>query len=196
MAKGKYASAAKSRRIEELETELESAQEDLRRANEALSKVTLERNLLRSKDSAARMKEAGRMAANDLARMANQYSAQREAIESDTAKLLMYLVDVVARVNSGEIAAGQMPGELPGVLHHFSPRPGELFARAVGADESTDPSIAVMGNRRNRRSDVNGYRAEASRRRENGDGHTIADETLGDPKAWLSRTQGWERHIR
>lgn len=192
MARGKYGAKAESRRNEELELELAGAQEELRRARETIADLTLERNGLRSKDASTRMREAGRLAAADLRAQHENHQRELTAEKARTSMLLAYLVDVLADVNSGKIGAGQTPGDLPGLLHHYSDRPGELWARVVGAHDSTDPDVAVMASRRNRRADVNGYQAEASRRREHGLDDDPSYAVLGDPNAWKSRIRGWE----
>lgn len=194
MAKGKYANAAKAHRIEELEATITELNEKLAARDEQIHELSTERNLLRAKDDSARLAEAAALARRDVAALQARHDEQRERLAQDTARLLMYLVDTLAKVNAGEIGVGQMPGDLPGLLHHFSAKPGELFARVVGAHDSDDPDVAIMGNRRNRRAGVNDYRAEAAHRKERG--REVEDETLGDPNAWLARTDDWQDHLR
>lgn len=188
MTRGRYANAAKARRIEELEHENAALTEKISVLEDEKAELHKQCNLLRGKDSSLRMKQAAELARNDIAALAENHRRELAVAQHRTAELLDYLVEVVAAVNRGEIAAGQTPADLPGLLHHFAPvsasSAGELFARAVGAHGSDDPDIAVMATRRNRRADVNDYRGEAARRAERG---LDSDPVLTDPQVWRRR---------
>lgn len=189
MTRGKYTSKAANRRTEtavaqrdELVKELHSIKEQLADEQKALAE-------LKREIDAKVLRRAREMAAEDLSAQQQRHEQQLEQSRAETARLLMYLVDVVAEANREHDV---LPADLPGLLHHYSDRAGELFARAVNATDSQDPDIAVMASRRNRRADVHAYRAEASRRAQRGLG---SDPVLTDPQAWLRRTRDYRQYL-
>ena len=186
MTRGKYANAAKARRIDELEEKLVEAKNRIAELKNQLATSHQEYNLLTGKDASTRMAEAARLAAHDITTLNQRHQRETAQLHEDTRALLAYLVDVVAEANRGALGAGQTPSDLPGLLHHFAQNPGACFAHAVNAAGSDDPDIAVMANRRNRRADINDYVTESAHRRERG---LEVDDALIDRDAWRTRAQ-------